>query len=77
MTQPNPTPPTTKREAPLFSYEIVKNANQEPSLWNRFRLLFRPVNKAIDIVGDKKLEMWFKELDGVNYITNIWYSEKP
>lgn len=67
-----PTPMEKKVNERLFAYDLIRNCCRKPSLWNRFRLLFRPMYRASDISDEMSVDIWFKELDGINYVVNTW-----
>ena len=55
----------------IFTMDVLRRATKTPTLWQRIRLMFRPMNHSYD--GDCRV--YFKELDGVTFIKEFSFKQ--
>lgn len=41
--------------------------------WTKFKLLFVPTMKAVDMEGKVVVSLWYKRMGGVTYVVDVWY----
>jgi len=51
----------------IFNLELLNRANQEPTIWQRIRMCFRPINYS----NDGPVTIWFQKIDGITFVRRI------